>query len=315
MMVKVVADRDLLDRSLIALAIEAVERAFRDRAAGMLVSPPRHCVRIGAAGDLVFTVGGVNGGAEPVAGFRAYTTFNAERDEQVVAIWNSSTGALVGLVIGARLGALRTGAIGGVAIRHMARDDARIVGVIGSGEQAKTQLEAAVEVRLIEHALVYSRNEANRLQFADEMERRLGISVRPVETARQAAEQSDIVICATSSTVPVLEASWLKPGTHVNTVGPKFVNAHELAVQVATVARMIATDSPEQMLAYAKPFFLAETPDMQRIQDLSLLIAENKPARRQEDITLFCSTGLAGTEVLVAAAILERSASGIEIAR
>ncbi|MBT9368932.1 ornithine cyclodeaminase family protein [Rhizobium sp. CSW-27] len=314
-MVKIVTDKDLLDPSLIAFAIEAVEQAFREKAAGRLVSPPRHCVAMGDAGDLVFTVGGVTDGTEPVAGFRAYTTFNGERDEQVVAIWNPSTGALLGLVIGARLGALRTGAIGGVAIRHMARDDARIVGVIGSGEQAKSQLEAAAEVRRIQHALVYSRNEANRLRFADEMERRLGISVRPVETARQAAEQSDIVICATSSTMPVLDASWLKPGTHVNTVGPKFVDAHELAVEVASVARTIATDSPEQMLAYAKPFFLTDTPDMMRIEDLSLLVATGKPVRRQEDVTLFCSTGLAGTEVLVAAAILERCAPGIEIER
>lgn len=312
-MVKVVTDRDLQDRSLIAVAVEAVERAFREKAGGRLVSPPRHCVAMGDAGDLVFTVGGVTGGAQPVAGFRAYTTFNGERDEQVVALWNPATGALIGLVAGARLGALRTGAIGGVAIRHMARDDARIVGVIGSGEQAKTQLEAAAAVRRIQHAVVYSRNEENRLRFADEMGRRLGLSVRPVETARQAVAESDIVICATSSTVPVLEASWLKPGTHVNTVGPKFVGAHELAVEVAAVARTIATDSPEQMLAYARPFFLADTPDMPRIKDLSLLVAENRPVRQKQDVTLFCSTGLAGTEVLVAAAILERLPSGIEI--
>ncbi|SIP99717.1 ornithine cyclodeaminase [Rhizobium sp. RU35A] len=314
-MVKVVTDRDLQDLSLTTIAIEAVERAFREKAAGMLVSPPRHCVAMGDAGDLVFTVGGVTGGAQPVAGFRAYTTFNGERDEQVVVLWNPSTGALIGLVTGARLGALRTGAIGGVAIRHMARDDARIVGVIGSGEQAKTQLEAAAAVRPIRHALIYSRNEANRIRFADEMGRRLGISVRPVETARQAVTESDIVICATSSTLPVLEASWLKPGTHVNTVGPKFVGAHEIAVGVAAAARTIATDSPEQMLAYARPFFLTDTPDMRRIRDLSLLVAENRPVRRQEDITLFCSTGLAGTEVLVAEAILQRCASGIEIER
>ena len=313
-MVRLITDKDLQDPSLVNIAIEAVEMALDYRRNGTLTSPPRHPVAIGNAGGLVFTAGGLDGGAAPVAGFRAYTTFNSERDEQIVAVWDLHSGSLLGLFIGTRLGALRTGAIGGVAIRHMARTDARIVGVIGSGQQARSQLEAAACVREIELAYVYSRNQTNRLSFAHDMQERLGIPVVAVETARHAVEASDIIICATSSSVPVIEAAWLKPGAHINTIGPKSIDAHEIPVDVAISASFIATDSPEQMLAYPKPFFLTGTSAMQRVIDLARSIASGAMAHRQsEDITLFCSTGLAGTEVLVGTKILEQAVVGIEI--
>lgn len=298
-------DDHLKDHSFMGIAINAVERAFISHTKGAAVSPPRHHVSFGQHGDLVFTVGGILG-ETPLAGFRVYDTFTGSEHTQIVAVWSASDAKLKGLILGERLGAIRTGAIGGVAIKNLSAPEARTVGVIGSGLQARTQLAAAASVRNIALAKVYSRDETNRTAFAREMQTELGIEVKPVSKVKDAVSDADIVICATSNSQPVITASDLKPGVHINTVGPKTLNAHELGVDVAGVAKIIATDSLAQTQAYASPFFLHGSGHEQRIVELADIVAGRLPGRTSaEEVTLFCSVGLAGTEVAVASAIFD----------
>lgn len=297
-------DRDLSQMPLMPLALAAIEEAFAARSAGTWISPPRHHVSFAGKGDLVFTIGGVGGDA-PIAGFRVYETFEDSRDEQVVAVWSGKPVRLLGIVTGSRLGSVRTGAIGGIAIRHMAPPDARLLAIIGSGQQARTQLEAAALVRKLDRVRVYSRDESKRRVFASEMGRKLGIAIEAVTSPREAVRDADIVICATASPIPVIEADWLKPGVHINTIGPKTREGHELGLDVAARAHVIAADSPGQALAYRPPFFLLETPEAERMIDLATIVSGKVPARQRPDqTTLFCSVGLAGTEVLVASKVL-----------
>lgn len=288
-----------------SIAINALERAFILHTAGETVSPPRHHVSFGPHGDLVFTVGGTLG-ETPLAGFRVYDTFAGSEHTQIVAVWSANDAKLKGLILGERLGAIRTGAIGGVAIKHLSAPEARTVGVIGSGLQARTQLAAAASVRDITLAKVYSRDETNRSAFAQDMQADLGIEVQAVASVQDAVSDADIVICATSSSRPVISATVLKPGAHINTVGPKTLEAHELGHDVADLANTIATDSIAQTQAYASPFFLHGSRNEQRVLELSAIVAGLSPGRTSaEDITLFCSVGLAGTEVAVASAIFD----------
>jgi ornithine cyclodeaminase len=138
----------------------SMERAFVDRYEGSLMAPPRHYVEFGEDGRLVFTVGGIVG-SQHLAGFRVYDTFRrlSPDHSQLVAVWDSSTGELKGIILGDKIGALRTGAIGGVAIKYMASAGAQTIGIIGSGQQARTQLQAAACVRNIKSVKVYSRSQ------------------------------------------------------------------------------------------------------------------------------------------------------------
>jgi alanine dehydrogenase len=98
----------------------------------------------------------------------------------------------------------------------------------------------------------------------------------------------------------------LKPGVHVNTVGPKTHEGYELGLDLADVAAVIATDSPEQTRAYASSFFLTGSGNEHRMADLADIMAGKTAGRGSPgDTTLFCSVGLAGTEVVVASAILD----------
>jgi ornithine cyclodeaminase len=217
---KILKDQDLVGSVLIVVAIDALETAFLARAGNRLISPPRHHVSFPDRGDLVFTVGGVLGD-KPLAGFRVYETFDGAEHSQIVAVWSADDASLKGIILGERLGNLRTGAIGGLAVRHLSAPDARIVGILGSGAQARTQLAAAAAVRKLDRARVYSRDERNRAAFATEMQHALGIEVEPAGSASEAVDGADIVICATTSRTPIIHARDLKPGMHVNTVGPK----------------------------------------------------------------------------------------------
>jgi ornithine cyclodeaminase len=138
------------------------------------------------------------------------------------------------------------------------------------------------------------------------MERDIGVEIRVADSIPEAVRDADIVICATSSKVPVLNSLHLKPGAHVNTVCLKTLDGYELGLDIADAAKIIVTDSVEQTRSYASPFFLAGTRHGDRIVELSDIIAGRTFGRRSvEDATLFCSVGLAGTEVAVASAILD----------
>ncbi|QYA15043.1 ornithine cyclodeaminase family protein [Rhizobium sp. AB2/73] len=302
---KILKDEDLCPAAIMRGAIDALEAAFRAKAAGKLVSPPRHHVSFPDRGDIVFTVGGIDG-ERPLAGFRAYETFAGEQHSQVVAVWRADTAELRGIILGERLGQIRTGAIGGIAIRHLSAATARTVGIIGSGTQARTQLIAAAAVRDISAARVFSRNPRNCAAFAEEMQLQLRIAIEPVTSAAEAVADADIVLCATSSDVPVIDASDLKAGVHINTIGPKTLKGHELGLDIANMASIIATDSPEQTRAYASPFFLSGTAYEERMLDLAAIVAGHVAGRTSPlDTTLFCSVGLVGTEVVVASAIFD----------
>lgn len=301
----VLTDDDLAVGVDMRAVIAAIETALQAKAAGTLVAPPRLQVPFNRRGGLVFTVGGTLSGTR-VAGFRAYQTFaDAHPDEQVVAVWDQTTGRLIGLVIGELLGALRTGAIGGTAVKLLAQANADTVAMIGSGLQARTQLQAAAVVRPLRDVRVFSRQPERRDGFAAAMTQTLGLPVRACTSAEDAVRGAAIVICATDSGEPVIRAEWLAPGAHVSTLGPKFRDRHEIGLELVERAALIATDSPAQLTAYAEPHLLDGTPHLARVIDLADIAAGLRPGRQAPaDLTLFCSVGLAGTEVLVAETLL-----------
>lgn len=301
---RIIRDDELTATFSMLDAVAAVERAYRAKVAGELIAPPRHGVNFPPAGDLVFTIGGGTGELG-FAGFRAYARMGSATDTQIVAVWDTKSGDLAGMLVGNRGARLRMGAIGALAARHMARPESAVAGVIGTGEQGRCQLEGAAAVLPLRAARVFSRSAANREDFAREMSEKLGIPVTAVDDPRRAVEGADLVITATTSRRPVIEAAWLAPGTHVTMIGPKSIGESELGLDVADRAGAIATDSMAQTAAYKPPFFLIGRPEMGRLLDLAELVAEDRSARTSaEEITLFTSGGLAGTDVAVAAAAL-----------
>ena len=149
------------------------------------------------------------------------------REHPVYNLWDSKTSKLLAIIIGElfneRSGfpsvmALRTGATSGDGFRHMARQDAKTVGLYGTGGQALYTILALNAVRPITHVKVYGRNPENRRAFCERVSPMIDTVMTPVDSPREVMRGVDIVVCATNSNVPVFDGRWISPGQHITTV-------------------------------------------------------------------------------------------------
>ena len=228
-----------------------------------------------------------------------------------VLLSDSQTGELLAIIEANRMGQLRTGAATGVATKFMARPDASTVGVVGSGFQARTQLEAVSHTRDLRSAKVFSPNRDRRTAYASEMAEQLGLEVTAVDSARAAVESSDIIITITSSRTPVLEGRWLESGMHVNAAGgadPYVTELDEAAVQRADVIvvddrEQAKIESGELMMPAGRGLVLWE-----QMRELSAVVSGQTPGRDSAgDVTLFKSLGMALWDISAAKAVYDRA--------
>ncbi|TMA59448.1 MAG: ornithine cyclodeaminase family protein [Deltaproteobacteria bacterium] len=133
-------------------------------------------------------------------------------------LFSLETAELLALIHDFSLSAIRVGATTGVANRALAKKNSTIVGLFGSGNEARTNLEAICAVQPIDKVLVYSPTKEHRDRFAEEMTESLNVEVQPVTSARAVVKGADIVMCATNSSQAVFEGSWLEPGQLVVTI-------------------------------------------------------------------------------------------------
>ncbi len=290
-MVLILSDADVARSCTASRAITVIRKAIHAHGDGRLAAPPRAHTAM-TRGSLVFTAGALDG---LVHGMQVHDEAGSE---QVVAVWDATTGRLSAVVLGHELGRRRTGAIGAVAIDTLARPNAATLGVIGTGHQAWAQVWAATAVRTWRAIAIYSRNPYVRERFAARCREQLLVDAVAVDRPDAAVRGKDAVIVATSSSRPVFDTSWLDPGTHVSTLGPKTISSHEVPLDLLDRVDVLVTDSLAQVHGLSEPYALST----RRMVELGAVLTGALPGRTDpEQITLFCSVGLAGTEVVLAA--------------
>lgn len=141
---------------------------------------------------------------------------------------------------------IRTAAAGAVAANHLARADARTAAVLGSGAQARLQLEALALVRPLEGARLWARRPAQAAEAAAALSDKLGIPVVPAASAEEAVRGADIVVTATPAAEPILEAGWLAPGQHVTAMGADAEHKNEIDPAAIVRADLFVCDRRSQ---------------------------------------------------------------------
>jgi ornithine cyclodeaminase len=286
----VLDDADVRARLHAPEAVAAMRDALIAFHRGQLLSPPR------VSAELVFTAGRLVG---QWYGFRSYAV-HAPGDH-IVTLQAEPDGRLVAVATGPSLGAFRTGALGGAAADAMARPDAATLGIIGTGTQAWTQVWAIAAVRALREVTVSSRDPEHRERFAARVSEELGVPAQAVAEPAQAVRDKDIVVVATSSRTPVIEGAWISRGTAVTTLGPKQIGRAEFGPDLPAVADVVVTDSPPQLFAYDPPALLAQA----EVRSLGAVLAAEAAGRTDPDqITLYASAGLAGTEPFLLARLI-----------
>lgn len=288
------------------LALETVEQAFRRLADGSGVLHSRQRLHMPGKSYLHYMAAGDSRGG--YMGLKIYTS-SGRGLRFLIPLFSVTSGDLLALLEADYIGQMRTGAASGVATKLLANVDARVVGIIGTGSQARTQLEAITQVRKIDEVKAFGRDAHRREQFAAEMSSHLRVPVAAPVSAEEAVRDADIVITATTSTNPVLLGKWLKPGAHVNAIGANFPQKRELDDEAVHRANLIVVDSIEQSKMEAGDLIHAFASDASRwasVHELAEVVGGKIGGRKDSsEITLFKSNGVAIEDIVLAGRLYE----------
>ena len=235
-------DEDVAQCVTMDAMLEAIESMQRQYGEGQAHNMTRR--KIIAEGGMLSVMGG---GLfhQGLLGVKTYTVVKGSYSFQV-SLYDADTGKLLCYTQANRLGQLRTGATTGVAVKHLANPGEVTVGIIGTGGQAPTQLEAVSKVRNIKEIKAFSRDQERREEFAHRMTDAMGVAVSAAASNEEAVRGCDIVLCMAATMEPVVQGAWLKDGSTVIGAGPTTWRARE--VDEATIARAgkLIVDSTEQ---------------------------------------------------------------------
>ena len=288
------------------MTLELVETSFRRLAEGKATLQYRQRLHVPGQGVLNHMAA-----ADLTNGYMGLKIYSIAREGArfLVTLFQAGSGELVALIEADFLGQMRTGAASGVGTKFMAREDARTVAIIGTGLQARTQLEAISHVRPLESVRAFGRDAGRRESFAREMTERLGVPVKAASSAEEAVRGARIVCTVTSSKEPVLDGRWLEPGMHVNAAGVNQAQKRELDSEAVRRSDFIAADSREQSKIEAGDLIQAFGQDASRwetVHEFADVVAGKVKARTSADeITLFKSNGVATEDIVVAGRIYE----------
>ncbi len=292
-------------RGLIAMkeVIAAVEEAYKGFNSDQVVQPDYIGIDLHPPrGDIDFKLGYYKGN-ETISmkassgGFpHNPATYGVPSGMGTILLFDARTCALVCVMDGSLITGLRTGAAGAVSVKALARKNAKRVTSIGTGNQARMQIRAISQVMKIEEIHAWDHHTDSLLSFKADIEREFGIPVFVANSKQEAVEQADILITTTRGKGSVVEAAWVKPGTHVVAIGTDAKGKQEFDPEIFRHAKTVV-DSVLQC---------REKGEIQHALELNILsndgihaeigevLLGKKPGRMSdEEITIFDSTGMA----------------------
>ena len=227
----------------------------------------------------------------------------------LVILLNPETGRLATIVDASELNGPRTAAADAVAAAQLARRDAKTLTVLGAGHQAAHEIRALCAIRPIERVLIASRSDARARILRNRLAAELSASIETTSIERGCSE-ADMLVTVTAACSPLFEADWIRPGTHIATMGSDQVGKQELPVDLLHRARLFC-DLPSQSLVIGEFQHIREAVEsgMIAVTAIGDVLAGRVPGRQSdEEITVFDSSGIALQDLYVCARIAMRAA-------
>jgi len=323
--IRLLSRRDVQSLLDMRTCIDAVENAFRLHAQGGTISPGVlgthvpgggfHVKAAGLRGDRAYYAAKINANFPSNPRERGLPTIQG-----MIALFDATNGVPLAILDSIEITLLRTAAASAVAAKYLARDDARILTIIGCGAQAPSQLEAIAEVRPLERVMAFDVDASRAEVFSRELSGRLGISVSPASDFRRATRASDIVVTCTPSRKAYLDDDDIPAGAFVAAVGADNEDKQELSPALLG-ASAVVVDVLDQCANIGELHHALDACAMTRDDvraDLASLVSGAKPGRLDSrERVVFDSTGTALQDVAAAAIVFERAGErgvGIDIA-
>jgi ornithine cyclodeaminase/alanine dehydrogenase-like protein (mu-crystallin family) len=291
--------RRLLDLDLL---IEALETAFVELSAGRASVPPRIAARVEGRGLLAAMPGYLDGVLETklVSVFPGNEAAGVPTHQALIALFDDRNGSPVAVMDGTAITAIRTGASSAVATRALAREDASVLAVLGSGVQARSHLEAVGRVRDFAEVRIVSRTRAHAEALAGE------IGATAVESFEEAVRGADVVCACTDAFEPVVRGAWLTGGEHVTSVG---ASARGAELDPETVrAGLLVVESRVAFEPYPAGAHELQGLDPGSAVELGEVLAGTPEGRTSpEQITVYKSMGHAVEDACAAGLVYRRA--------
>lgn len=299
--------------------MDAVEMAFREKGFGRVQMPPK----------IYLFFGKYNGDLRAMPSYleemdiAAVKIVNVHPDNKeryglptvmaVIILVDPRSGFPLAVMSGTTITNMRTGAAGGIAAKYLARRNSRVVGLIGAGAQARTQLMALLEVfGSFDEVRVWSRSEETKMRFKDEATANYGhlCRVTAVEKVEDAVRGADIIVTTTPSRVPLVMDEWVQPGAHFNCVGADAPGKEELDPAILRRAKIVVDDWEQASHSgeINVPLSMGLISKSNVWAEIGEIVAGLKPGRVSEsEITVFVSTGLAIQDAVTANLIYRKA--------
>jgi len=294
-------------------ALEEVEHAFKLKALGKTVMPPKvYLNNPTGQGDFRAMPAYIDqcAGLKWVSVYPDNCKHNLPTVMATIILCDPDTGYPLAIMDGTYITEIRTGAVGGLAVKYLARKDSSIIGIIGAGKEAKTQLLAINEVLpTIAEVKIFDLNKDASLRYAEEMGRRLNIYCHAVETIDAAAE-ADIVVTTTPSREPIIKKQHIRPGTHINAIGADAQGKQELETNLTVNSKVIVDDI--EQASHSGEINVPLSQGRMRVEEIHGTLGEVitnmiKGRENNEEITIFDSTGLAIQDIICAKCVYEKA--------
>ena len=219
--------------------------------------------------------------------------------QALIAVFDQTNGTPVALMDGTYITATRTAAGSALATRLLAREDARVLAILGAGVQARTHADALRRVHRFDEVRIASRDPAHAAALAEE------IGAEAASSFEEAVRGADVVAATTHATEPVVLREWLAPGAHVNSVGANPAGTGEVDPAIVRAAAVVAVEYRDSTLA-PPPAGASELQELSReVVELGELVAGTKQGRGSRDeVTLYKSVGVAVQDAAAAALVL-----------
>ncbi|WP_127902832.1 cyclodeaminase [Solirhodobacter olei] len=314
--IRILTEAELRAATTLDLAlVDAIEAAFAALSSGRVTQPPILSMALpevhGEVDVKTAYIPGFEGFAIKVSpGFFDNPKLGLPSLNGLMILFSASTGLVEAVFLdNGYLTDLRTAAAGAVAARHLAPKEVETAGVIGTGTQARLQLQAAHLVRPFRRALVHGRDPAKAEACAADLARSLGIAAEAVADPAELVARAQLVVTTTPARQPVLMAGWLHPGLHITAMGSDQEGKNEIDPQALARADLYACDRVSQCetlgelrTALETGLWTAPPPP-----EIGAIIAGSVAGRQAEDAITICDlTGTGAQDTAIAAHVLPR---------
>lgn len=289
--------------------IQTVENAFKDFATGKTQMIPRKYLMFekyaGKTGFMPAFIDTLDAAGVKIVSAHDENPkkYGLPRVTATMVLTDPKTGLPLAVMDATYTTMMRTGAIGAIAAKHLARGNTKVAGIIGSGVQGRGQLMGLMEVKDLKRVLVYDKIPEQSKRFAEDMSKQFGVDIMPKDTVKEVVENVDLLVTATNSKTPIIDDKWVTPGLHITTIGVSAPGSQEIPTETFKRSKLVLDDFAQTsvMGGINVPISAGLLKKDDVFGEIGEILVGKKPGRTSDkEITTFVASGLAIQDIAVA---------------